>query len=121
MLNLQNLLSEQSNRNLFTPEEGTHYDEFLPRFTTPKIPTFQLIQQNQQRQSLMDYENGFVRTFDGFECSTCSYKSKFRSLLLRHMSSHTKEKAFICTFCHEGFTQKSSLNRHFRKHILTNS
>ena len=102
---------EQRNRNVFINEGEIPYDDNYQ----PHLPTLQIVQQYQQHQSLMDYENGFVKTSEGFVCSICSYKSRFRSFLLRHMSSHTKAKPYKCNYCQESYSQSSSLYVHMRK------
>ena len=67
----------------------------------------------------IDQEHNIIES-DTFEtlhpCIHCDKSFKKKSLLLRHILSHTGEKPFKCSQCDKTFTQKTSLNRHLKVH-----
>ena len=124
LLNLQNLQMEESRIYMFLNEEEISCEDYQPIYNTCENPTSSLKfsnQHDQHLQSIIGSDCGFVKTSEGFKCSICSYKSKYKSILLQHMPTHTKTKPYKCKFCYEGFTQRSSLYRHCRKHMVQNT
>ena len=116
-MNLQKQKLEESCRNALKKEEEMSYDDFH----TYEHSTFKLPKpDNPYLQAIIDSDLGIVKTAEGFECSICSYKSKYRSAVVRHMPKHTQEKLFKCSLCQKGFAQKSSLYRHYRSHMVKN-
>ncbi|GFY42893.1 uncharacterized protein TNIN_75341 [Trichonephila inaurata madagascariensis] len=50
---------------------------------------------------------GFV-----YQCSYCSYTTKFATTIKRHELTHTGERPYPCSFCGKRFIQRSTLHRH---------
>lgn len=51
-----------------------------------------------------------------YECSCCSYQTKFRHNLKNHMVKHTGERPFKCDICGQKFAWQSVLKVHMRLH-----
>lgn len=49
-------------------------------------------------------------------CSVCGKSFIQRSYLRTHMNSHSGQKPYTCTFCGRGFTQVGNMNAHIRIH-----
>lgn len=50
------------------------------------------------------------------QCPVCSYSSKCKSHLERHMRTHTGERPFACSFCSFRTIEKENLKTHLRIH-----
>ncbi|XP_069974587.1 zinc finger protein 586 isoform X2 [Penaeus vannamei] len=55
-----------------------------------------------------------------FPCEVCGKKFDFKSMLVRHMTVHTREKSFICEVCSKSFAWKFDLVKHMRVHTNVN-
>lgn len=51
-----------------------------------------------------------------YSCGVCSKSFIQRSYLHTHMNSHSGEKPYTCRFCGKGFTQLGNMNVHLRIH-----
>ena len=51
-----------------------------------------------------------------FRCNLCDKIFSYKSLLSRHMRSHTGEKPFQCEICSRAFKQQVHLDQHIRSH-----
>ncbi|XP_040895543.1 zinc finger protein 32-like [Toxotes jaculatrix] len=51
-----------------------------------------------------------------YSCSVCSKSFIQRSYLQTHMNSHSGQKPYTCSFCGRGFTQVGNMNAHIRIH-----
>ncbi|XP_053673409.1 zinc finger protein 567-like [Anopheles nili] len=52
-----------------------------------------------------------------FRCPHCPKKFPYKSLLIKHLPSHTLEKPFSCPYCWRSYTQRINLKVHItRKH-----
>ena len=50
-----------------------------------------------------------------YACPFCSTIMKKHAYMIDHIRTHTGEKPFICTFCNQRFSRKSSLKVHLKK------
>lgn len=51
-----------------------------------------------------------------YSCDVCGKKFKVRSVLTRHMKTHTGEKPYRCSVCGKSFIQRSYLHTHMNSH-----
>lgn len=51
-----------------------------------------------------------------YSCNICNKKFKVRSVLTRHMKTHTGEKPYRCNICGKSFIQRSYLHTHMNSH-----
>ena len=115
-MNLQNLQRRENHRhNIFIQENQSTYDDYQPVSFTDENSTNPFKISDLQHQSIIDSVDGFLKTPEGFECSICYHKSKFKSFMIRHMSKHTHDKPFKCDLCHNRFSQSSNLYAHLRQ------
>lgn len=49
-----------------------------------------------------------------FRCKVCNKINGTKAALQRHMSTHTGERKYVCSYCRKAFTISSSLYRHIR-------
>uniref|UniRef100_A0A182M9P1 Protein krueppel n=1 Tax=Anopheles culicifacies TaxID=139723 RepID=A0A182M9P1_9DIPT len=56
------------------------------------------------------------KQIDRFFCDVCDRGFRFKSMMDRHILTHTKEKLFHCEVCGKGFAQKVNLTIHMRVH-----
>ncbi|KAM9860557.1 uncharacterized protein ACBR49_013649 [Aulostomus maculatus] len=49
-------------------------------------------------------------------CSVCNKNFRIKSILNRHMKTHTGEKPYICSVCGKGFIQRSYMQTHMKTH-----
>ena len=109
----------ESNSDFCVNEENAYFDHQQNFSTQQKsLRLFQNPNQyDQHHQPFFRSVGGFSEMpSGGFQCSICSYQTKFKSYILRHLPSHTKEKPFKCNICHAAFSQKNNLNVHMRTH-----
>ncbi|XP_056135258.1 zinc finger protein 184-like [Lampris incognitus] len=52
-----------------------------------------------------------------YNCSICNKKFSIKSILTRHMKTHTGEKPYTCSVCNKGFIQRSYLQTHMNSHL----
>ena len=118
-MDLQNQQIGESNNDFCINEENTYLDH-QPNFSIEQKSTHLFHSPNQffrDNQANIRSNCGFSEIpTGGFQCSSCSYQTKFKSYMLRHMPSHTKEKPFKCNICQAGFSLNSNLKVHMRTH-----
>lgn len=51
-----------------------------------------------------------------FECEICKKNVKSKSLLVRHMRTHTGKKPYACKLCSSRFSDSSNMKRHMKMH-----
>ncbi|CAJ1048868.1 zinc finger protein 135-like [Xyrichtys novacula] len=51
-----------------------------------------------------------------YTCSICNKTFRIKSILTRHMKTHTGEKPHSCSVCGKGFIQRSYLQTHMNSH-----
>lgn len=51
-----------------------------------------------------------------YTCSVCNKNFKVKSILTRHMKTHTGEKPYSCSICGKSFIQRSYLQTHMNSH-----
>ncbi|CAG5855286.1 unnamed protein product [Menidia menidia] len=51
-----------------------------------------------------------------YTCNLCDKNFRIKSILTRHMKTHTKEKPHRCSICGEGFVKLSYLQKHMSSH-----
>ncbi|XP_034727499.1 histone-lysine N-methyltransferase PRDM9-like isoform X2 [Etheostoma cragini] len=51
-----------------------------------------------------------------YTCSMCNKNFRIKSILTRHMKTHTGEKPYRCGVCGKGFIQRSYLQTHMNSH-----
>ncbi|KAM9765113.1 uncharacterized protein ACNS7B_022777 [Menidia menidia] len=51
-----------------------------------------------------------------YTCNLCDKNFRIKSVLTRHMKTHTKEKPHRCSICGEGFVKLSYLQKHMSSH-----
>uniref|UniRef100_A0A182WBU6 Protein krueppel n=1 Tax=Anopheles minimus TaxID=112268 RepID=A0A182WBU6_9DIPT len=56
------------------------------------------------------------KQIDRYFCNVCDKGFRFKSMMERHILTHTKEKKFHCEICGKGFAQKVNLTIHMRVH-----
>ena len=50
-----------------------------------------------------------------YQCKICNYCSLEKSLMIRHMRTHSGQRPFYCKECGYAFTTKANCERHIRK------
>ncbi len=53
---------------------------------------------------------------DKWVCSQCSYATKLKSNMSKHLQRHNKNIIYVCEICAKQFTDKSNLNVHIKRH-----
>lgn len=61
----------------------------------------------------------FSKEKDSYSCNKCTYASKYKSNIVRHVRSHTGEKPFQCSICTSKFVDSSNLKAHMQRHADT--
>nr|XP_057938330.1 zinc finger protein 569-like [Doryrhamphus excisus] len=61
-------------------------------------------------------ESSKKKTAKPFNCSLCQKEFPCKSMLTRHMRTHTGEKCFSCSDCGKRYMQKASMVKHMRTH-----
>ncbi|CAL4069320.1 unnamed protein product [Meganyctiphanes norvegica] len=67
-----------------------------------------------------DHENSYDLKYnqDGgdkpYQCTLCTYKTKYKFYMPHHMRRHTGEKPYVCTYCNTGFTRSTTLKNHMK-------
>ncbi|XP_030269492.1 zinc finger protein 84-like isoform X1 [Sparus aurata] len=51
-----------------------------------------------------------------YTCSVCNKNFRIKSILTRHMKTHTGEKPYSCSICGKSFIQRSYLQTHMNSH-----
>ncbi|XP_019954265.1 zinc finger protein ZFP2-like [Paralichthys olivaceus] len=51
-----------------------------------------------------------------YTCSVCNKNFRIKSILTRHMKTHTGEKPYSCSVCGKSFIQRSYLHTHMNSH-----
>ncbi len=51
-----------------------------------------------------------------YTCSVCNKNFRIKSILTRHMKTHTGEKPYSCSVCGKSFIQRSYLQTHMNSH-----
>lgn len=70
--------------------------------------------------SKQDNHIGHFKSTENFQCTQCSYATRWKADLKRHFRRHTGEKPFTCPVCYRLFSHSSSLKQHMIVHIKNN-
>lgn len=65
---------------------------------------------------MADTPQACEKTDRPYSCNICNKKFKVRSVLTRHMKTHTGEKPYRCNVCGKSFIQRSYLHTHMNSH-----
>ena len=62
----------------------------------------------------------FIQNVDSFyNCTSCSYSTKWRSNGIRHARKHSRSKPYKCDVCNSAFTDPSNFKAHMHRHTNT--
>lgn len=75
-----------------------------------------LINEVNEAGLMADTPQAREKTDRPYSCNICNKKFKVRSVLTRHMKTHTGEKPYRCNVCGKGFIQRSYLHTHMNSH-----
>ena len=64
---------------------------------------------------LNDHEKSRHIKIQTYQCKICNYCSLEKSLMIRHMRTHSGQRPFYCKECGYAFTTKANCERHIRK------
>ena len=64
---------------------------------------------------LNQHEKAKHADVETYQCKICNYCSLEKSLMIRHMRTHSGQRPFNCTECGYAFTTKANCERHIRK------
>ncbi|XP_056878314.1 zinc finger protein 28-like [Takifugu flavidus] len=65
---------------------------------------------------MADASQAGEKTDRPYSCNICNKKFKVRSVLTRHIKTHTGEKPYRCNVCDKSFIQRSYLHTHMNSH-----
>ncbi|KAH8031561.1 hypothetical protein HPB51_019164 [Rhipicephalus microplus] len=69
-----------------------------------------ILSPREQYHSLVSVEGGL------HSCHQCTYVTKYRTHMQRHLSRHTGKRPFPCHLCPASFVQNTDLRHHIRIH-----
>lgn len=101
-------------------DQEANFDINVKSKNLRKILTTKDQERKQERQLL----NTMINTVDHgeeycYKCSICSREFQRKSLMIRHLRTHTRP--FQCDFCDKHFSRKDNLTRHQKQHTKDKS